>query len=59
MTFAQRLHDPALATDVGPGWEYHLDRLVATHTGGDAAAVTWPADEGMSGYYAPLFTDPS
>jgi uncharacterized protein YndB with AHSA1/START domain len=59
LTFAQRLHDPALAKDVGPGWEYYLDRLVAAHTGGDVAAVAWPDYEGMATYYEPLFTDPS
>ncbi|HEU4533166.1 MAG TPA: SRPBCC family protein [Polyangiaceae bacterium] len=29
LTFVQRLTDPSLAGDVGPGWEYYLDRLVA------------------------------
>ena len=59
LTFAQRLHDPALARDVGPGWEYYLDRLVAAQAGADVAAVAWPDYERMSTYYEPLFTDPS
>ena len=59
LTFAQRLDDPAMATDVGPGWEYYLDRLVVAQAGGDVAAVAWPDYEGMSGHYGPLFTDPS
>jgi uncharacterized protein YndB with AHSA1/START domain len=59
LTFAQRLHDPALAKDVGPGWEYYLDRLVAAQADGDVAAVAWPDYEGMSTYYEPLFADPS
>lgn len=29
--------------DVGPGWEYYLDRLVAALAGGDVAAVQWDA----------------
>lgn len=57
LTFAQCLDDPAMATDVGPGWEYYLDRLVAAQTGGDVSALAWTDYEGMSGYYQPLFTD--
>ena len=34
-TFAQPDIDPAAAENVGPGWEYYLDRLVAAETGGD------------------------
>ena len=59
LTFAQRLHDPALAKDVGPGWEYYLDRLVAAQAGDDVAAVAWPDYETMSTHYEPLFTDPA
>jgi uncharacterized protein YndB with AHSA1/START domain len=59
LTFAQRLDDPALAKDVGPGWEYYLDRLVAAQTGGHAAEVAWTDYEVMSRYYEPLFTEPS
>jgi uncharacterized protein YndB with AHSA1/START domain len=32
LTFVQRLTDPKLAGDTGPGWEYYLDRLVAAHS---------------------------
>jgi len=32
LTFVQHLTDPALAGDVGPGWEYYLDMLVAART---------------------------
>lgn len=33
LRFMQRLEDPKLAGDVGPGWEYYLDRLVAAREG--------------------------
>lgn len=41
LTFAQRIPDAATGRDVGPGWEYYLDRLVAVHKGRDAATVPW------------------
>ena len=34
LTFVQHLDDSATLGDTGPGWEYYLDMLVATHTGG-------------------------
>jgi uncharacterized protein YndB with AHSA1/START domain len=33
LTFIQHLEDPKLAGDVGPGWEYYLDMLVAARAG--------------------------
>lgn len=33
LKFVQHLQDPKLAGDVGPGWEYYLDMLVAARTG--------------------------
>ena len=57
LTFAQRMSDPTVAADVGPGWDYYLDRLVAAETGGDVAAVDFtdyhPAD---TDYYRSLFS---
>lgn len=41
LTFEQRDLTAEAASDVGPGWEYYLDRLVASETGGDVAAVAW------------------
>lgn len=41
LLFAQRMSDPEMASSVGPGWEYYLDRLVAAETGGDVAGVKW------------------
>ena len=45
-----------MAPDVGPGWEYYLDRLVAAETGGDPDAVDFARDyhPAMSGHYRPL-----
>ena len=43
LTFDQALGPSAPVRDVGPGWEYYLDRLVAAETGGDVAAITWDA----------------
>jgi|SRR5436190_581692 len=57
LSFAQRMSDPGVAADVGPGWDYYLDRLVAAETGGDVAAIDFtdyhPAD---SDYYRSLFS---
>ncbi|WP_394827994.1 SRPBCC family protein [Pendulispora albinea] len=33
LTFVQHLSDPASAGEVGPGWEYYLDMLVASRNG--------------------------
>ena len=57
LTFAQRMTEPGVAADVGPGWDYYLDRLVVAETGGDVATVDFtdyhPAD---SDYYRSLFS---
>lgn len=34
LTFTHRLGDSANAGEVGPGWEYYLDNLVASRAGG-------------------------
>lgn len=34
LDFIHHLDDPLAAESVGPGWEYYLDRLAATLTGG-------------------------
>jgi len=41
LTFAQVMSDPEIAENVGPGWEFYLDRLVAAETGGDVAAIVF------------------
>lgn len=54
LVFSQLIGDNDLS-NVGPGWEYYLDRLAAALRGDDAALVDWndyyPA---MSEYYAAL-----
>ncbi len=57
LTFAQHVPDRATGRDVGPGWEYYLDRLVAAESGGDASTVRWADYETMSGHYEELFDD--
>jgi len=39
LTFAQAMSDPDVAENVGPGWHYYLDRLVAAETGEDVGAL--------------------
>ena len=39
LTFSQSVPDAEMATGVGPGWEYYLDRLVAAETGADVAGA--------------------
>ena len=51
LLFAQAIVDDL--GDVGPGWEYYLDRLDAALAGGDVAAVPWDAYyPAMKAYYA-------
>lgn len=33
LTFVQHLSDPSVSGEVGPGWEYYLDMLVAARAG--------------------------
>lgn len=39
LTFAQNLTDPAMAENIGPGWEYYLDRMVVAETAGDPSTI--------------------
>ena len=41
LLFAQRMADPELASSVGPGWDYYLDRLVAAESGQPVDGVVW------------------
>jgi uncharacterized protein YndB with AHSA1/START domain len=57
LTFSQRMSDPEVAANVGPGWDYYLDRLVAAETGGDVGAVDFAEyHPGDSDHYRALFT---
>jgi uncharacterized protein YndB with AHSA1/START domain len=41
LEFVQPLPEARMAENIGPGWEYYLDRLVTVETGGDVAGVAW------------------
>lgn len=41
LIFGQRLNPGEDVGEIGPGWEYYLDRLMAVHDGRDAATVVW------------------
>ncbi len=60
-TFVQHLEPGVNVGEVGPGWEYYLDRLVAAQTGGDVGAIDFEADyyPAMSDYYRALFEERS
>lgn len=57
LTFGQVMSDPEMAENVGPGWDYYLDRLVAVESGRPVAEVEWddyyPA---QSDYYRAAFS---
>jgi uncharacterized protein YndB with AHSA1/START domain len=59
LRFGQHLTDPDLASSVGPGWDYYLDRLVAAEAGNDLSAVDfddyYPA---LSEHYRSLLSTP-
>ena len=61
LELAQVVDDRTDAADVGPGWEYQLDRLEAAVHGSDddVAAVTWGERyQGLSAHYGSLFDAP-
>lgn len=41
LSFTHTLADAAGAGDIGPGWEYYLDRLTAALAGDDPGSVAW------------------
>jgi hypothetical protein len=41
LAFRQVLGPSDDARNIGPGWEYYLDRLVAVREGRDVATVEW------------------
>jgi hypothetical protein len=53
--------DPNMAGSVGPGWEYYLDRLVASVSGLKADDVRFEPDyyPALSDYYQSLFLSQS
>ena len=61
MTFTQLVPDGPLGTDlvssVGPGWDYYLDRLVASLGGTDVGGVAFEPYLDRSEHYRGLFAD--
>ena len=53
VTFSQPDIDPASCENVGPGWEYYLDRWVSAVSGGDVDAHDFDRDyyPAMKAYY--------
>lgn len=45
-----------MVASVGPGWDYYLDRLVASVSGDDVGAVDWEAYAGGSSHYRQQFS---
>lgn len=41
LRFAQAMDDPDLASSVGPGWDYYLDRLAAAVSQADVEAISF------------------
>lgn len=59
LTFEQPDIDPVQVESVGPGWEYYLDRLIATVEGGDITALDWERDyyPAMQAHYRSQVSD--
>jgi uncharacterized protein YndB with AHSA1/START domain len=55
LTFAQVLTGAQPVSDVGPGWEYYLDRLVDSVRTGAVSEVRWADYEGLGGEYDAAF----
>ena len=59
LRFAQLIDDPALVPDVGPGWQFYLDRLDVAFAGGDADSMSWDDYPQHGPHYAREFGLPS
>ncbi|USQ76279.1 SRPBCC domain-containing protein [Ornithinimicrobium cryptoxanthini] len=55
LTFAQALTGDHPVSDVGPGWEFYLDRLVDSVRTGQVSSLEWSGYEAMSAEYAAAF----
>lgn len=58
LVFAQLVDANVPVTDVGPGWQYYLDRLDVAFAGGDAGTVTWDGYLDHGPHYAREFDLP-
>ena len=54
LTFGQKLPNPADAAQMGPGWDYYLDRLMAAHAGHADARVGARTIPALAGHYEEL-----
>lgn len=55
LDFAQVMNDGLPVTDVGPGWEYYLDRLAHSVRTGEVSQVGWDGYLEMAPEYAEAF----
>lgn len=57
LALEQEIPDAEMASMVGPGWDFYLDRLVAVATGVDPGAITFEPDylPGMADAYRALY----
>lgn len=55
LRFAQVLDDRSIVTDVGPGWEYYLDRLEESVRTGETATVEWEGYLAKGAEYSAAF----
>ncbi|MDX2356277.1 SRPBCC domain-containing protein [Dietzia sp. PP-33] len=56
LSLEQDIADAESASDIGPGWDFYLDRLVEAEAGRDPDALRFEPDyhPGLSGYYRDL-----
>lgn len=56
VSLEQDIADAQSASDIGPGWDFYLDRLVEAEAGRDPEALRFEPDyhPGLSGYYRTL-----
>ncbi|MFK5634371.1 SRPBCC domain-containing protein [Ornithinimicrobium sp. LYQ103] len=54
LTFAQVLTEDVDVREVGPGWEYYLDRLEESVRTGEVSTVAWEDYEALAEEYAVL-----
>ena len=56
ISLEQHIADAASAADIGPGWDYYLDRLVEAEAGRDPDALIFEPDyyPALSGHYLTL-----
>lgn len=57
LTFSHSVPRAELASGVGPGWDYYLDRLVAAENGAGVGSIDWASySPALSEHYRTLFS---